>query len=69
MIILIAIIPIKIIIMIIVIVITFPFFQVTSAYEYLEKRFDKSVRWLGSIVFIIQVRRRRRRRDESHITT
>lgn len=36
----------------------FPVFhklQVTSAYEYLEKRFDRSVRWLGSGVFIIQM--------------
>ncbi|XP_045109489.1 sodium-coupled monocarboxylate transporter 2-like [Portunus trituberculatus] len=36
----------------------FPVFyklQVTSAYEYLEMRFDKSVRLLGSSVFIVQM--------------
>ncbi|KAG7158327.1 Sodium-coupled monocarboxylate transporter 2-like 3 [Homarus americanus] len=36
----------------------FPVFhklQVTSAYEYLERRFHRSVRWLGSAVFIIQM--------------
>ncbi|XP_069172585.1 sodium-coupled monocarboxylate transporter 2 [Procambarus clarkii] len=36
----------------------FPVFynlQVTSAYEYLEKRFHRAVRWLGSFVFIIQM--------------
>ncbi|XP_050725454.1 sodium-coupled monocarboxylate transporter 1-like [Eriocheir sinensis] len=36
----------------------FPVFHkldVTSAYEYLEKRFHRSVRWLGSSVFIIQM--------------
>lgn len=36
----------------------FPVFyklQVTSCYEYLERRFHRRVRWLGSIVFIIQM--------------
>nr|XP_045604126.1 sodium-coupled monocarboxylate transporter 2-like [Procambarus clarkii] len=36
----------------------FPVFhelQVISAFEYLEKRFHRAVRWLGSLVFIIQM--------------